>query len=325
MRGKSWKKLLLVGVVFLFVVASGQVAYSQTKLVQITGATSGGTYFLLANAIAQLLNHEMPNVRASAQSTAGSPVELRLIHNKEADFGVVQAGVAYDAFNGLGSFEGKPLTNFRSVTYLYPNVMQVPVRKDANIKSFADFKGKRFCVGAVGSATELNSRHMAQVYGMDYQERKDFIPEYTSEAQSVELLKNRQAVGANMIAAQGSSTMMDLMSTGEFEILEFPPDVVKKLQEISPPYFPYTIPANTYPNQPEPVQTFAVANWFVCRADLEEDFVYQVVKLIYENVDYLVKIHKVAENIKPENALNGQTVELHPGAAKYFKEIGVLK
>lgn len=295
------------------------------RLIQICGATSGGTYFLLSNAIAQLLNDKLPNVNASAQSTAGTPVILRLLEKGEAEFGFGQAGVAADAVNGRGNFEGQKLTNIRGVTYMYPNVMQIVVRKDANIKSFKDFKGKVFCVGATGSATELNSRDLAEVFGLDYLNRKDFKPEFTSEAQSADLLKNKQAHGANLMAAIGSAVMMDLMSTGDYEILNIEPEAIEKLREKSKAYFPYTIPANTYPNQPEDVHTYAVANWFFTRADLPEDLVYTVVKTMYENRETLMKAHKIIANMTPENALNGQTVELHPGAEKYFKEIGVIK
>lgn len=296
------------------------------QLIQICGATSGGTYFLLANAVAQLLNEKLPNVNASAQSTPGTPKILELIVKGEAEFGVGQAGVAQDAFDGKGQFQGRAMKNFRSVTYLYPNVMQIVARKGSGVKKVEDFKGKSFCVGAAGSATELNAYDLfTTVLGYDYRNKKDMIAQYTSEAQSVELLKNRQADGANMIASLGSASMLELMSSGDFELINVSDDIINRLKAINPAYYKFVIPANTYANQPEPVQTFAVANWFYCRADLPEDLVYNVVKTIYENRDYLIKAHKVAENIKPENALLGMTVELHPGAAKYFREIGALK
>jgi TRAP transporter TAXI family solute receptor len=294
-------------------------------MVQICGATSGGTYFLLANAIAQVLNTKMPDdFRASAQSTAGTPINIRLIEKKEADFAFGQAGIAKNALEGTGGFEQK-FTNLASTTYVYPNVMQIAVPKDANIKSFADFKGKSFAVGASGSATEMNSRDMAQVYGLNYLTRKDFTPEYSSEAQSVELLKNRQAVGANLIAGIGAASVMELMSSGRFELLDFPQDKVAELTKLNSAYFNYVIAPNTYPNQPNPVNTFAVANYIFCRKDLPDDVVYKFTKALYVYQADLVAVHKAAGDIKKENAVNGLTVPLHPGAAKYLKEIGAIK
>lgn len=319
---KKTGKCFAVLVAMIFMAAPAQGARS---MIQICGATSGGTYFLLANAIAQVLNTKMPDdFKANAQSTAGTPINIRLMEKKEADFAFGQAGIAQNALDGTGGFEQK-FTNIASVTFVYPNVMHVAVPTDANIKSFADFKGKSFAVGASGSATEMNSRDMAQVYGLDYLTKKEFTPEFSSESQSVELLKNRQAIGANLIAGIGAASVMDLQSSGKFELLNFSEEKIEELHAINNAYFKFVIPANTYPNQPADVTTFAVANYIFCRKDLPEDLIYKFTKALYENQPDLVAVHKAASNIKPENAVNGLTVPLHPGAEKYLKEIGAIK
>lgn len=333
---KKKSRLLAVLMVLIFTVvlvggcggkseAPKAAVTKKPALVQICGATSGGTYFLLANAIAQMLNTKYPaDFKVSAQSTAGTPVIVRLLENKEADFGFGQAGVAKDAISGTGGFD-KKYTNLASVTYVYPNVMQIPVAKGSGIKTFADFKGKSFAVGASGSATELNSRDLAKVFGLDYLKKKEFKPEFASEAQSVELMKNRQADGANLIAGIGAASVTDLMSSGKYELISISDDKLAELHKINPAYFKFIIPANTYPNQPTAVQTFAVANYIFTRKDLPEELVYKFTKAIYENSAALVATHKAAKDIKKENAINGLTVPLHPGAAKYFKEIGAIK
>ena len=247
MSNKASRILVLVMVfVFVAVVLGGCGGGAKTDapkgeakkpaMIQICGATSGGTYFLLANAIAQVLNTKYPNdFKASAQSTAGTPVIVRLLQNKEADFGFGQSGIAKDAIDGKGGFD-KKYENIASVTYVYPNVMHIPVRKDAGIKTFADFKGKSFAVGASGSATEMNSRDMAKIYGLDYMGKKDFKPEYSSEAQSVELIKNRQADGANLIAGVGAGSVVDLMSSEKYELLSFPDDKIAELNKMNQAY-----------------------------------------------------------------------------------------
>lgn len=291
-------------------------------MIQICGATSGGTYFLLANAIAQMLNTQAGDwFKASAQSTAGTPANIRLMEDKETDFAFGQAGVAQQAIDGVGSFD-KKYTNISSVTYVYPNVMQIIVRKDAKITKFADFKGKTFCAGASGSATELNTRDMFDAAGLKYEE---VTIEYTSETQSADLIKNRQAQGANMIAALGSAAMLDMMSSGDCDVYSFSEEELDAICAINPAYFKFTIPAGTYPNQNADVKTFAVANFIFCRSDLDAELVYQFTKAIYENTAELVNAHKIAANIKPENCINGMTAPLHPGAEKYYKEIGALK
>ena len=301
--------------------SSGGGSSEYPQFITIGGATSGGTFFLLANAMAQLIGEEFPEIDANAQSTPGSPVILENIQKGNAEMGVAQAGVAKEAYEGTGQFEGNQMDKITQITYLFPNVMQFAVRKDAGIKSVEDFVGKRIAVGASGSATEINAQELLQVADITYE---DITPEYTSESQSVELLRNRQADGANMIASLGSSNMLDLMSSGDFEILEFDEEIVKKLaEEVNIAYYPFTIPADTYPNQPEPVETFAVANWLHGSSEMSEDFVYEFLTVLYENKQDLVDIHIAAENINLENALDGKTIPLHPGAIKYFEEQGL--
>lgn len=296
--------------------------------VTIAGATSGGTYFLLANAMAKILNDKLgaQGWKASAQSTPGTPTNIKLLGEKQIEFAFGQAGVAYDAYNGVGSFAGKPKAEYlRAVMYMYPNVLQMVATKKSGIKSLAEVKGKTVCVGAAGSATELNSRDLFAQYGFDYVNRKDFKAEYTSESQSVELLKNGQADVANLIAAVPSAAMMDLTSAGEVTLLPIEKEIADKLHNINPAYYADVVPAGSYPGLDKDVPVVSVANWIFTRADLPDEVVYNFVKTMYENQEELVAAHKVAKNTTLENALKGQSIPLHPGAEKFFREKGVLK
>lgn len=303
--------------------ASGLVAPSSPSTIQICGATSGGTYFLIANGLAQLLNDTEPGwFSTSAQSTGGTPDNLRLMQDGETDFAFGQAGVAKQAVDGVDPFKGQTFDNIASVTYVYPNVMQVAVTDKSGVKTFADMKGKTFCAGASGSATELNTRDMFSAAGLTYD---DSSIEYTSESQSVDLMKNGQADGANLIAAIGAASVTELYATGGYHLLSFSDDELNKILAGNPAYFKYTIPAGTYENQKEDIQTFAVANYIFCRKDLPEDLVYMFTKTIYENLDKVYDIHSACKSIAPENCQNGLTVPLHAGAEKYYKEIGAIK
>ena len=291
--------------------------------IQICGATSGGTYFLIANGLCQLLNDKAPEwFKASAQSTAGTPENIRLMQEGDTDFAFGQAGVVKQALEGQGAFEGETFDNISSVTYVYPNVMQVAVSNKSGVNSFADFKGKTFCAGASGSATEINTRDMFAACGISY---SDSNIEYTSESQSVELMQNGQADGANLIAAVGAASVTELYSTGDYHLLSFSDEELDAICSYSDAYYKYTIPAGTYANQDEDIHTFAVANYIFCRSDMDEDAVYNFVKTIYENLDQVYEIHSIcANNIALENCTNGMTAPLHPGAEKYYKEVGAI-
>jgi TRAP transporter TAXI family solute receptor len=283
--------------------------------------------FLVANGIATVLNTELPqHFRASAMSTPGTPVILRLLNRGEIEFGLGMAGTAYEAFRGIGHFT--PATakkNFRSVTYLYPNVVQLIASKELRANSFADIVGRRFTVGATGSASELVTREIARVYGMDYTVRREFVPEFASEASAVELIQNRQADGGQFLGAVGSASMRTLTATGRFDILNISDEKARALHNLNPAYYRFTIPANTYAHQPEPIQTVAQAMWLYARADVPDEIVYLVVRAIYEHQPSLQAIHIAAADIKKENALRGKTVPLHPGAERFFREIGVIR
>ncbi|GKH51667.1 MAG: TAXI family TRAP transporter solute-binding subunit [Oscillospiraceae bacterium] len=303
--------------------ATGLQAPSSPYTIQICGATSGGTYFLIANGLCQLLNDTMPEwFQASAQSTGGTPDNIRLMEAGETDFAFGQAGVVKQALDGVGAFEGEKFQNIASVTYMYPNVMQIAVSNKSGIEDFSQIKGNTFCAGASGSATELNTRDMFAACGMTYNDAK---MEYTSESQSVELMKNGQAQAANLVAAIGAASVTELYSTGDYHLISFTDEQLDEILKLSDSYFRYTIPAGTYANQNEDIHTFAIANYIFCRADLEEDVVYQFVKCMYDNLSSVEEIHSIIKgNVALENVTYGMTAPMHPGAEKYFKEVGAL-
>lgn len=325
-----YKKLCGATVACAITIASAGAAFAQDsndedmpRFASIVGATSGGTFFFIANGIAQILNENIDGLRASAQSTAGTVRILDTLNKGEGDIGFSQASAANDAFTGSGIFEGNQMENLSSVTYVFPNVMQFLVRKSADIETPADLAGKRLGVGEIGGGVEIASRQMFEAANIDFPDA--ISPEYVSQAQAADLLRNNQIDGANVIAALGSAVTTDMMSTGDFELLNFPDELIDRLSnEVNEAYFKFTIPANTYPNQPEPVQTFAEANWLMARGDLSDAFVYRFLEVLYDNHDAMVNLHKVNSQMTLENSQTGRLVPLHPGAEQFYKDRGVL-
>lgn len=303
---------------------SGPKAPSSPYLIQLVGASSGGTYFLIMNGFAQMMNDKLPDwFKSSAQSTAGGLEILRLLESGDSDFGMGQAGVAKTAIDGTYGDGNQPkFTNISSVTYMYPNVMQIAVHNNSGITDFTQFAGKSFCAGAAGSATEVNTQDMYAACGIEYSDKM----QYTSESQSVELMKNGQADGANLIAAIGAASVTELYSTGDYHLISFTDEQLDAICAKNPAYYRFTIPAGTYANQNEDIKTFAVANYLYCRTDMDEDAVYMFLKTLYENLEETQSIHNVlTTNFKLENCTDGMAVPLHPGAERYYKEVGALK
>lgn len=296
--------------------------------INIATATTGGAYYPIGNAIAQLWNDKVPNVRASAQATNGTPHNIQLMARKDAEVAIAQTGVVYQAINGVEAYkaQGKQ-TFFSAMTHLYPNVMHWVVRPDLPIKGLADLKGKKFVPGPQNSATELNSREMFALLGMDYRTKGDLRADYLDYNQAAEQLKNKQTDAIMIAGGVPTAAVIDVMTTGEGKLLSLPEDYIKQLCAKYPWYFPFTIPAGSYRGQDKEVKTVAVANILIVRNDLPAPLVHDLVAAMYDNAPTLVAAHSAMKAFKMEDGVKGITgvVNLHPGAKKFFQEKGLIK
>jgi len=294
--------------------------------INVATATTGGAYYPIGNAIAQLWNDKVPGVKASAQATNGTPHNIQLMARREAEVAIAQSGVVYQAVNGVEAYkdQGKH-THFKAMTQLYPNVMQWVVRKESRVQTLADLKGKKVVPGAQNSATELNSREMFAVLGLDYRTRDDLKADYMDYNQAADQLKNKHAEATLLAGGVPTAAVLDVMTSGEGRLLSLPDDYVQKLCAKYPWYSPFTIPANSYKGQDREVKTVAVTNILIVRNDLPDDLVYGLVKAMYDDAPRLAAAHAAMKAFKLEDGLKGITgvVDLHPGAARFFKSKGM--
>ena len=332
MKQKHWLVFLVVLVALSMAVVgcgggSGDKKAAPAKIqnINIATATTGGVYYPLGNAMAQLFNQKITGIKASAGATAGTPQNVLLMQKKEAEVAFAQNGVAYYAYNGMEMFKDKPTKFLRGITNLYPNVMHIVVAASSNIKSIKDFEGKKFVPGAIGSATEINSKEILGLYGLDYKDKKNVKGEYLGYSEAAEALKDGRVDGILIDGGLPTSAVLDAASSLKIRILSLEPDMIAKLKQTMPWYYEITIPKGTYIGQTEDVHTVAVANLLICREDLSNDLVYNMTKTLHDNQKDLVAAHSAAKDMKLQDALKGMTVPLHPGAEKYYKEKGIVK
>ncbi len=332
MKQKHWLVFLVVLVALSMAVVgcgggSGDKKAAPAKIqnINIATATTGGVYYPLGNAMAQLFNQKITGIKASAGATAGTPQNVLLMQKKEAEVAFAQNGVAYYAYNGMEMFKDKPTKFLRGITNLYPNVMHIVVAASSNIKSIKDFEGKKFVPGAIGSATEINSKEILGLYGLDYKDKKNVKGEYLGYSEAAEALKDGRVDGILIAGGLPTSAVLDAASSLKIRILSLEPDMIAKLKQTMPWYYEITIPKGTYIGQTEDVHTVAVANLLICREDLSNDLVYNMTKTLHDNQKDLVAAHSAAKDMKLQDALKGMTVPLHPGAEKYYKEKGIVK
>ena len=287
----------------------------------LTGGTSG-VYYPLGVALANVIGKALPSLKTSVQATKASVENLNLLQAGRGEIAFTLGDSLSDAWKGNEEAGFKsPLKKLRGIAAIYPNYIQIVARGDAGIKTLTDLKGKNVSVGAPKSGTELNARAIFKAAGMTY---KDFAKvEYLPFGESVELMKNRQLDATLQSAGLGVSSLRDLATSVDIVVVTIPADVIKKTND--PAYLPAMIPANTYRGQTSDVPTAAVQNFLVTHEGVSNDTVYAMTKALWTNLDQLVASHSAAKAIDIKGAVKGMPIPLHPGAEKYYKEVGALK
>jgi len=287
----------------------------------LTGGTSG-VYYPLGVALANVIGKAMPSLKTSVQATKASVENLNLLQAGRGEIAFTLGDSLSDAWKGSEEAGFKtPLKKLRGIAAIYPNYIQIVARADSGIKTLADLKGKNVSVGAPKSGTELNARTIFTAAGLTY---KDFGKvEYLPFGESVELMKNRQLDATLQSAGLGASSLRDLATSVDIVVVPIPAEVIRKTHD--PAYLPATIPANTYRGQTGEVHTAAVQNFLVTREEVSIDIVYGMTKALWTNLDQLVAAHSAAKAIDLKHALDGMPLPLHPGAEKYYKEVGIIK
>lgn len=308
------------GLALAAVMALAPVGAKAQEFINVLTGGTAGVYYPLGVAVSKILTDKMPNTKPSVQATKASVENLNLIQSGRGEIAfvlgdAVQGAIAGDTEMG---FKGK-LDKLRTVAAIYPNFVQIVASSESGIKTLADLKGKRLSVGAPKSGTELNARAILNAAGIQYSDLGKV--EYLDFAQSVELIKNRQLDATLQSAGLGVASIRDLANSVPITVVEVPASVIAK---IGAPFVTATIPAKTYQGQEADVATAAIQNYLVTRSDLSDETVYAMTKAIFENLNELYNAHAAAKVIKVDTGAKNPIAPMHPGAAKYFKEKGVM-
>ncbi|MGE0061274.1 MAG: TAXI family TRAP transporter solute-binding subunit [Xanthobacteraceae bacterium] len=301
-------------------VASAPVAAQAEQFINILTGGTGGVYYPLGVALSKIYAEKMKDVKPSVQSTKASVENLNLLQQGKGEIAFTLGDSLADAWAGNPEvgFKAK-LGKLRTVAAIYPNYVQIAALKSSGIKTLADLKGKRMSVGAPKSGTELNARAIMKAAGMSYKDLGKV--EYLPFNESVELMKNRQLDATLISAGLGVSAIRDLCASVECVIVEVPKAVVEKM---GTPYQAASIPGGTYNGNDKDVPAVAIPNYLVTRDNLSEQVVYEMTKTLFDNLSAMQAAHAAAKAIKLDAAGKNPPVPLHPGAAKFYKEKGVM-
>ncbi|WP_054841165.1 TAXI family TRAP transporter solute-binding subunit [Thermococcus peptonophilus] len=327
------KALGLVALLVFALVASGcigggggETASSETKatysgtITIYTGGTSG-VYFPLGSKYAEILNKN--GIKAKAVTSGASVTNAKAIGEGKAQAAILQNDIAYYAYNGLYMFQGQAVKNIRGVAALYPETIQFVVRADSDIKSLQDLAGKKVAIGAAGSGTAVAAEQILKAAGV-WDSIQKVNQKFSEAAQS---LKVGQIDAAVIVSGAPTPPAVNQIAVQTpVRVLPIPDDILNKLHDQG--YIFYVrqvLPKDTYNGMTEDTPTVAVKAILAVSADLPDDVVYQMTKILFDpnNLAELHKVHAKTKYISLDTALDGMSIPLHPGAIKFYEEKGI--
>ncbi|AIG01856.1 TRAP transporter solute receptor TAXI family protein [Pseudomonas fluorescens] len=313
------KRLRVFAAAAAFAASTATLA-APTFINVLTGGTSG-VYYPIGVGLSQLYSNGIQGAKTSVQATKASVENLNLLQAGRGELAFALGDSVADAWTGVEDAGFKaPLQKLRAIAGTYPNYIQIVASKESGIATLADLKNKRISVGAPKSGTELNARAIFKAAGLSYEDmgKVEFLP----YAESVELIKNRQLDATLQSSGLGMAAIRDLAATLPITFVAIPADVIARIDNAA--YQAGTIPAGTYEGQDSDVSTVAITNILVSHDGVADDVAYQMTKLMFDNLDRLGNAHSAAKDIKLEGAAKGLPIPLHPGAERFYTEVGAL-
>lgn len=304
----------------------GVVDAMATEFVTIGTGGVTGVYYPTGGAICRLVNKSRKDhgIRCSVESTGGSVYNLNTIAAGELDMGVAQSDWQYHAYNGTSKFkEQGPNKDLRAVFSVHPEPFTVVARKDSGVKDFMELKGKRVNIGNPGSGQRGTMEVLMGALGWTKDDFK-LASELKSAEQSKALCDNK--VDA-MVFTVGhpSGSIKEASTSCDSVLVNVTGPAVDKLVADNDYYRTATIPGGMYRGTDADTKTFGVGATFVTSAKVPEEVIYQVVKAVFENFEDFKKLHPAFSVLKKEEMIkDGLSAPLHKGAAKYYKEAGLM-
>lgn len=316
------KKILAIALVvmmlFAFAACGGKTGTDAQVKISVGTGSPTGTYYGYTGAVCQVLNSD--TLKLTYKSTGGSQANIEGIRDGIYQMAIVQNDVMNYAYAGTNGFPEK-ITSFTAVGCVYSEVCQLVVKKDSGITSVADLKGKTVAVGDAGSGVYYNATQILAAAGLDID--KDIDKVTASFQNSADQLQDGSIQAAFITAGTPTQAIDTLSTSTDLALVPISDDIIANLVEAYPFYAEYIATSEDYGFVTEPVKTVAIMATYVVSNDLSEEAVYEITKNLWEKKGDIV--HGKAEEMDINKAVAGiGNVPLHPGAAKYYKEAGIV-
>ena len=313
--------LAIIGLILALSFATSTASAQKRRFLSVGTAPPGGAFFVVGGAIAQVVSNHTDdlNWEVSAEATKGTQENIRRLAKGELEFALANAAISYFAVRGEGAWKGEQ--PIRVVMTLAPNVALFITSQSSGVKKISDLKGKRAVVGPAGAGFEYFLEPILAAHGVTYQ---DFTPLHNTQAGAVDMLADGSAAAAFLGGAVPTASITRASASQNIFFIPFDDAAKQSLFENYPFFNAVIIPSGTYRGQDEPFHGMNVgAMHLITAANIEEETVYQFTKTLYEQRAEVVKIHPAGKAINPKNIVKDTGTPFHPGAIRYFKEIGI--
>ena len=308
----------LLGSAAVAMIALTSAAQAQEQLSIATGGT-GGVYYPMGGGLAEIINGKVEGFSATAEVTGASVENMGLIATGDADLAIALADTVYQSYTGTGRFEGNKLDMVRGVAILYSNKVQIVTLADSGIGGLADLKGKRVSVGAPGSGTEVNAAAILGANGITYD---DIDEQRLNFNETADALANGDIDAGFWSVGSPTSSILNLATTQSIRMIELSEAEIAAAQAADATFAKAMLPGGTYTGVDADIAVLGIPNVLVASAEMDADLVYAITKAMFENIADLRAVHPAANETSVEFTLSASPVPLHPGAIRYYEEIG---
>lgn len=293
----------------------------ERRFLSIGTAPPGGAFFVVGGALSEVLqaHGSSQELQVTAESTKGTQENIRRLHAGELDFALANAAITYFAIRGEGKWEQPQAV--KVVMTLAPNVAFFLTPEDSGVRTVSDLMGRRVVVGPAGAGFEYFVGPILQAHGVTYD---DFVPLHNTQAGAVDMLADGSAVAAFLGGAVPTASITQATAGQSIYFIPFVESAVEELVSRYPFFDRVTVPAETYRGQVEPFFGLNVGSMhLITAAEAAEDLVYEVTQILWENRSEVVEKHAAGRAIQPEVVVRDTGAEFHPGAIRYYREIGI--
>jgi TRAP transporter TAXI family solute receptor len=318
--------LFVIGTFTLITIFSFTSASAATELIPVYTPPVGGTAYVLGAGIVSVTNKYLPDANLVHEATTGTMDMVRRMMQRDAakkpTFAIFGTPDAWKAYKGLEVYSGKPFTELRAIVFVNASDQYLVVSAKSPIKSFGDVKGKRIGIGGPGSTVATSALLFLEYSGVT---KNDFKPYYYTYRESTDGIEDGSLDGGFVGGGYPIAIYTELAMKHDVRIVPVDEKVLKKVMDDHPYYYGTVVKAKSYKGleQDTLIYGFTTALWSL--SNVSTDFTYKVLKNLFDHKTDYYAIHQSAKDMTAEDAMKGIPIPFHPGAEKYFKEIGVMK